>query len=263
MAYFLAVLPGIYYFLDIMEDSPKVYVTSLTDYNSGEHKGYWLDLADFSSGQEVMQDIQNHLQAWSAEDGVMREEYTIHDFEGFPRSLYSESMGTEAFDKVYEYITVLGGTDLPEAVVNSVVDHGCPLENVAQAYQGSYGSESDFAYEMFELGVNHPEYYLTVSDTDRRIIASEQSDYIEEEGGDIEAAEAEYQRWYDGLDDPYDFFVHQEGHYSHDDFMSLYNAGKMPFIMLDDEKLFRDLTIDDYYAVRYQGQIYIFNRHEF
>jgi antirestriction protein len=74
-----------------MSDSPKIYVASLSDYNSGSLRGKWFDLSEYTSADDLLADIHSMLKSF----GLDREEWAIHDFEGFPRSLYSENMSKE------------------------------------------------------------------------------------------------------------------------------------------------------------------------
>jgi antirestriction protein len=158
-----------------LEDA-KIYVADLAEYNNGRLVGKWLDLSDYSSGAEVMEAIQEMLDEQTKKDkyGDVHEEYAIHDFEGFPRSFYSEYMGESDFDALYEMMKVADSSNLPiEVLMEAVSDLGYEdePERVAEAYYSSVpasmGNEwRDFAYEYIDSigniteAVSKPEYYF-------------------------------------------------------------------------------------------------------
>lgn len=159
----------------MLEDA-KIYVADLAEYNNGRLVGKWLDLSDYSSGAEVMEAIQEMLDEQTKKDkyGDVHEEYAIHDFEGFPRSFYSESMGESDFDELYEIAKIADSSNLPiDVLMEAVSDLGYEddPERVAEAYYSSVpasmGNEwRDFAYEYIDSigniteAVSKPEYYF-------------------------------------------------------------------------------------------------------
>lgn len=163
----------------IMSDSPRIYVADLAAYNEGKLIGEWLDLSDYSSGEEVMEAIQDLLKKWSEEQGVEREEYAIHDTENIPGDMINEYSGEDDFEKVVSVLTVANDRDIPfEVILKWMNDKGeDDANNAADAYNGSYKDEEDFAYEMVQQGViSDLTPYLTMTETDRRILAGEESD---------------------------------------------------------------------------------------
>lgn len=159
----------------MLEDA-KIYVADLAEYNNGRLVGKWLDLSDYSSGAEVMEAIQEMLDEQTKKDkyGDVHEEYAIHDFEGFPRSFYSEYMGESDFDQLYEIARVADDANLPlDVLMEAMSDLGYEdnAERVAEAYYSSVpanmGNEfRDFAYEYIdsiggiESAVSNPESYF-------------------------------------------------------------------------------------------------------
>ena len=157
-------------------DDAKIYVADLAEYNNGRLVGKWLDLSDYSSGAEVMEAIQEMLDEQTKKDkfGDVHEEYAIHDYEGFPRSFYSEYMGESDFDALYEMMKVADSSNLPlEVLMEAVSDLGYEEnpERVAEAYYSSVpasmGNEwRDFAYDYIDSigniteAVSKPEYYF-------------------------------------------------------------------------------------------------------
>jgi antirestriction protein len=264
------------------DETPKVYVADLEAYNNGKLSGVWLDLTDYNDADELMDAIQDFLKTSGGE------EYAIHDYENLPSSMYSEYMGKSDFEEIYQMIDLAKDNNLPLEVVMEVVSQYD--ESALDEYYGVYDDEEDFAYQQVEeLGLENfssPEYYIYISETDRRLLAGEMADsYVEdirdEDGGRrvIEEAnldldeydeadsdrqeemvdeateivrEEYYDTWYEGLDDPYYFLVDEQGMYSPEDFF------KANFVQVDYEKLARDLE-QDYTFVNHDGQLYVFN----
>lgn len=168
------------------DNTPKVYIADLAAYNEGSLVGEWLDLSEFGSGEEVMEKISELLKQWSEEAGEEREEYSVHDMENFPKQMYSEGMGESSFQKVIDYWEAINGTDYPMEVVEEfasltgedVVDAANKMKD---AYYGKFDDVEDFAREYVDSvggieGVSNPEQYIDISETDKRIIASEEAD---------------------------------------------------------------------------------------
>lgn len=162
-------------------DAPSIYVADLEAYNNGKLIGEWLDLSNFNDGSEVMDAINEMLEKWSKEQGETKEEYAIHDYENFPSNFYSEYMGERDFDKVIEFYKASEETGIPQDVIQGWLEQtgNDDASSIQDAYQGSAKSESDFAYDLIQdTGMpSNPEYYLYVSDTDRRLVAQEQADF--------------------------------------------------------------------------------------
>jgi len=264
-------------------ETPKIYVADLEAYNNGRLSGVWLDLADYNNADELMEAIQDFLKTSGGE------EYAIHDVEYIPSSMYSEYMGQRDFEELYEMIDLAKDNNLPLSVVQEVVSQYDA--NAVDEFQGRYDSAEDFAEQLVdEMGglenFSSPEYYVDITDTDRRLLAGDMADsyvddirdedggnrVIEEAGLDLdeyEEADSErqeemldeaveivreeyYDNWYEGLSDPYEFLVEEQGMYSPED---LFNAS---FIGIDYEKLARDLE-QDYTFIYEDGELYVFN----
>ncbi len=264
-------------------DTPRIYVADLEAYNNGRLVGEWLDLSDYDNADELMDAIQDVLKKSGGE------EYAIHDVEYVPRSLYSEYMGKRDFEQLYEMMDLAKDKDLPLEVVEDVVSQYDA--SAVEEFQGKYDSAVDFAEQLVdELGgiqnFNDFEYYLDISETDKRLLAQEMADsYVDdirdEDGGnrligeadmsvdEYEEADSEmqeqmldkareivyneyYDSWYVGLDDPYYFLVREQGLYDDESFA---NAN---FVRVDYEKLAYALE-QDYTFIEYDGDLYVFN----
>ena len=263
-----------------MTDAPKIYVADLEAYNNGVLKGEWLDLDDYSDADELMDAI---------EEVVGENEYAIHDVEGIPSSMYSEYMGRRDFEELYEMIELANDNDLPiDVVIDAVAQYD---ENIVDSYNGRYDSMREFAEELAdEIGIenfNNPEYYVYMTDLDRRLYAQDMADYYVEDIADedsgkriIEEAELDteefdesdedrqeemideareivydeyYDSVYESLDDPYHYFVEEQGIYSKEDF---FNSN---LVRIDYDAL-ADALEQDYVAIDGEdGSVYIFN----
>jgi antirestriction protein len=263
-------------------DTPRIYVADLEAYNNGKLQGEWLDLADYNDADELMEAIQELLDKWGVE------EYAIHDVEYVPSNMYSEYMGKRDFEELYEMIDLAKEHDLPLEVVQEIVSQFDA--SAVDEFQGKYDNAEDFAQQLVDdIGIESFtdfEYYLDISETDRRLLAQEMADsyaddirdedggnrLIEEAGLDVEEyeeADSEtqeemldkareivydeyYETWYDGLDDPYNFLVNEQGMYDAESFA---NAN---FVRIDFEKL-ADALEQDYTFIEHDGDLYVFN----
>jgi antirestriction protein len=265
------------------DDTPKIYVADLEAYNNGRLSGVWLDLTNYSDADELMDAINDFLKTTGGE------EYAVHDYENLPSSMYSEYMGVRDFEEIYEMLDLAKENDLPLDVVMEIVSQFD--RSAVEEYTGTYDSEQDFAEQLVDdLGgiqnFNDFQYYLEVSDTDRRLLSQDMADgYVDdirdedggnrliEEGGldvdEYEEADSErqdemldeareivydeyYNNYFEGLSDPYYFLVEEQGMYDAESFA---NAN---FVRVDYEKL-GDALEQDYTFVRHDGKIYVFN----
>ena len=241
----------------MLEDA-KIYVADLAEYNNGRLVGKWLDLSDYSSGAEVMEAIQEMLDEQTKKDkyGDIHEEYAIHDFEGFPRSFYSESMGESDFDELYEIAKIADSSNLPiDVLMEAVSDLGYEddPERVAEAYYSSVpasmGNEwRDFAYEYIDSigniteAVSKPEYYFDFENFGSDIRMDYTDEELEEMG-------------YNDLSDE------ELGEQIADEMGGVKNLGeKLIETYFDYDKFGRELEYD-FIAVRGKdGDYYFFNR---
>jgi len=185
------------------ETSPRIYVADLSAYNNGKLIGSWLDISDYSSGYEVMEAIGSLLEDWSEQSGEVREEYAIHDFEGFPNQLYSESMGEKEFD------IIIGGISVSE-------DKGVPMD-VILTIMKEYSLDADEVGDWFD------EHYQGYFDNDEKFADNyiDNIGGVEELGKDTLATYFDYQSF--SRDLAYDY-SNYDGHY----FSTYKKGGKVP-----------------------------------
>ena len=263
-------------------ETPRIYVADLEAYNNGRLVGEWLDLSDYNDADELMDAIQDVLKKSGGE------EYAIHDYENFPSILYSEYMSRNDFQALYDVMETAKRNDLPLEVVQDIVSqYG---EGGVEEFYGKFDNAEDFAQQLVDdIGIesfNDFQYYLDISETDRRLLAQDMANsyvedinyegggnrLIEEAGMDVEEYEEAdnetqqemidrateivydeyYDTWYEGLSDPYYFLVEEQGMYSPDDF------AKANFVRVDYEKL-GDALEQDYTFIEYDGDLYVFN----
>ena len=160
------------------DETPKAYVQIL-----GYSEGKWITLTDFENGEAVLEYINNWMSELNAKDGGNREEYEIHDYEGFGRNLYSEYMGESEFDDILESYNDFLDSDFPYSIVeeymkqNGISEFSEAISEMNDKYHGAYDDFNDFAEQMVEEGIYVPSARdMYVSDTDKRIIAGEESD---------------------------------------------------------------------------------------
>jgi antirestriction protein len=126
-------------------DRPRIYVTSLSDYNAGRLHGVWLD-AD-QDVQELTDGIQTMLDR-SPEQYA--EEYAIHDYEGFGCVRLSE------YDSLERVTTIATGiAEYGEAFAAwvSIGDDDPTVEGFEQAYRGTWESVERYADDLLaDLG---------------------------------------------------------------------------------------------------------------
>ena len=239
-------------------EGAEIYVADLAEYNNGRLVGKHLKLSDYSSGAEVMEAIQEILDEQTAKDkfGEVHEEYAIHDFEGFPRSFYHESMGEKDFDKLYQIAEVANDRGIPiDVLMESVAHFGAnedQIEEIADAYYGSvstnFGNEfKDFAYEYIDSvggfeGVSNADFYFDYESfgSDARMDYSDED--LEEYG-------------YDELDDT------ELGERLVDEMGGVDQLGQKTIEMyFDYDKFGRDLEHDFISVKGDDGDYYFFNR---
>ena len=133
--------------VNLKRHTPRIYVADLEAYNNGRLKGEWIDLSDFDSGAEVLEEISKMLKKTGGE------EYAIHDYEYFPSIMYSEYMGEKQFDNVIEAYKIAEDKDLDIDVVGEIIEQYSPdnvEEFIDDNYQGQFDNDTDFAYQYVE-----------------------------------------------------------------------------------------------------------------
>ncbi len=230
------------------DDTPKIYVADLAAYNNGRLEGFWLDLSEYDSGEEVQNKINEFLKKQSEKSGELREEVAIHDYENFPSSMYSEYMDVSDFDKIISAFKSEKDLDLPyEVVLEFKREMGVDSnEQVKEMFltKTVSGSESDkelgkFYVELVGLnGVQNKEFYFNYADYgfDVRMDLTEEQEEAYEDLDDAELGEQMIEEMYNGN-------IPKNLLEKHFDFESLGN----------------DLSINDYTCYSKDGYCYWFS----
>jgi hypothetical protein len=162
------------------DETPKAYIQIL-----GYDEGKWIDLTDFSDGSDVIDYISDWMDELNEKLGGNREEYEVTDYEGFGKNLYDWYMGSNEFDEILEGYEKYKDSDFPKEVIteytndsgNSGYSMSEIIDQMDNNYLGKYDDYSDFGYRQVEDGFYSPtDNDVYVTDTDKRIIAGEESD---------------------------------------------------------------------------------------
>jgi hypothetical protein len=167
------------------DETPMAYIQIL-----GYDEGKWFDLTNYADGQDVIDAIYDYMTSLNEEFGGNREEFEVTDYEGFGDDLYDEYMGANEFGEIIEAYEKYENSDFPADVISSYKKESGKgddslsdvIDEMENNYFGKYDSLKDFGYEMVEQGVYEPsddDVYIT--DTDKRILAGEESDSLVDE----------------------------------------------------------------------------------
>lgn len=126
----------------------QVYVSTYSAYNSGSLRGEWVDLEQFAGDEEGFIEYITALHNHETDP-----EFMFQDYEGFPAAFYSES-GIDS--RVFEWLE-LDASDREKVLAFLDCFGDCAgdvFEAADNAYQGTYASDLDFAYEIVESCYN-------------------------------------------------------------------------------------------------------------
>lgn len=262
-----------------MEDSPKIYVASLSDYNSGSLRGKWFDLSQYTSADDLLIDIDAMLKSF----GPGREEWAIHDFEGFPRSLYSENMSKEKLQMVIDLASIANDISAPMGVFykwmenyhDEFSDAHDAVSKFNDSYLGEYDNPKDFAHDTASEAVASTDSggymsesvrnkvnqfyesmlnYLDLTDADARQIAIDMANSEELDEDSTYQRVDEIQQEIEN--DPTGYFIDMG--YSAKQLVESAINGGFPWMFFDSERYWRDLSLSGYDDIYFDGKYYIF-----
>lgn len=121
--------------------TPRIYVASLSDYNTGRLHGVWIDAAQ--EADELYVDISTML---SQSPGPEAEEWAIHDYENFGPLSLSEYESVETISRLGLGIAEHGLAFA--AWAQHVGDDVEQLERFARVYLGRWDSVEAYAEEL-------------------------------------------------------------------------------------------------------------------
>jgi len=119
----------------------KIYVGTYAKYNDGSIAGEWLDLADYANNEEFFAACRN---LHKDEDDP---ELMFQDWEGIPEQYIGESGLSSDY---WEFIDFIENSYLDEVAILAGLDLGIDLDNIEEAYSGTYCSDEEFAQDMAE-----------------------------------------------------------------------------------------------------------------
>lgn len=132
------------------EDTPKIYVASLTDYNSGRLVGKWIDCEGLDA-DDITTEVKEMLDAATKnhpEDGI-REEWAIHDYECFAPFELGE---WETFERVAELAEIVSHPRFDAETFQAYLDAvGFDADPVGFdiAYCGTYDCVQSFVEDWY------------------------------------------------------------------------------------------------------------------
>jgi len=127
----------------ITAPSPRLYVGTFAKYNSGSIKGDWIDLEghDKDSFLEACRDLHSD---------ESDPEFMFQDFEGFPKSFYSECHLSES---LFEFLALSEEErELIEACADATGDdvENIALSDAQDVYAGEFESVEEFSESLFQ-----------------------------------------------------------------------------------------------------------------
>lgn len=113
----------------------KLFLTDYASYNNGSQFefGHWIDLDQFDDAEAFSEYVTKHLKECDKKspiEGSAREEPMYTDYEGFPESFYSESMGPVDLEKLFAY-KALDWDDKDDDDKVSLWNEYCDANNIA------------------------------------------------------------------------------------------------------------------------------------
>jgi len=121
--------------------APRIYVGTYAKYNSGSIAGKWLDLEDYSDKDEFLKACAELHKDESDP------EFMFQDFEGFPRSLYSES---SVDDRLWAWLELDEDDRELLQVYQDEVNSDADIDEARDNFAGKYDSERDWAESFLE-----------------------------------------------------------------------------------------------------------------
>jgi len=125
-----------------MTTEPRLYVGTYAKYNNGSIKGEWLTLSDYSDRDAFLEACAK-LHSDESDPELM-----FQDFEGFPKSWYSESSAPG--DILWEWLELSDGERAAFGVYADYYGGEATIEDFRDAYQGQWDSGAAFAENIAE-----------------------------------------------------------------------------------------------------------------
>jgi len=128
-----------------MSDPARIYVGTYHKYNSGSIKGAWLDLESYGDTESFVEACKE-LHKDESDPELM-----FQDFQGFPRSFYSESPDTGKLDALFAWLELDDeDRELLAVYQDNVVDSDADIEQAREAFLGKFNRPEDWAADWLE-----------------------------------------------------------------------------------------------------------------
>jgi len=113
------------------DNNPKVYCGTYGKYNNGSIAGKWMDLTEYEDAEEFFKACSE------VHKNEHDPEFMFQDYECFPRSMYSECMGTEDVERLIEFAKL--DEDQREYVAEYLdeVDSNADIDSIEDYYIGN------------------------------------------------------------------------------------------------------------------------------
>ncbi len=143
-----------------MTTEARLYCASLSDYNAGRLEGKWIDISEMTDPMEIHEEISEMLKDIDEyrNDGEIREEWAIHDFDLPAGIRCSEWASSEELQSILDTLAAIKehGEDVIEAANHCEI----PLDQIENRYEGTHKSISDWAHDFYEQCGSIPESHL-------------------------------------------------------------------------------------------------------
>ena len=134
-------------------EGPAVYIACLAAYNSGTLHGYWVDLEEASSVEDIRECIAYTL---ATSPALGAEEYAVHDHQGLPACLQSEWPDWQQVEAFMEARYSLHETERSAHLIACNINHRVLDEQeFSESFCGFWERPEDFAQEQAEQTADH------------------------------------------------------------------------------------------------------------
>lgn len=142
-------------------DGIGIYVGTYRKYNDGSLFGMWLDLENFTDAEEFFE-VCRALHA-DEEDP----EFMFQDYQGFPSSMYYESMCEDEVQDILDYVALDDDDkelleEYQDAYDESADIHD--IDKIKERYCGTWDSMEDYAEEFMNECYDIPDYLTNYID---------------------------------------------------------------------------------------------------
>jgi len=143
-------------------EDARLYVASLSHYNAGHLTGEWITVRPEDTARGVMAKIEGVLER-AGENGPdvtgPVEEYAIHDFAGFPHSLYAEYMGIKEVAAVLSYVRAKSCHGPAFDAFMKLFGYDMSMEDWRDEFQAHYIAAADSIHDFaIEHAQRHPDF---------------------------------------------------------------------------------------------------------